>query len=168
VPVGLVGLYNSWDFDTDHDSAYLKMMNWQELLEVDKSLIEIGAHGYNHKRMAELEENELEMEIRKSKEILEDKLKDKIEGFAYPYGELVNLDERAIAILKDSGYRYGLTTHFGRRSEGMDLFRLKRISVWDDDEVEDIRDKLAGYYDWLGPKEKCVYYIKRLLKLGNG
>jgi peptidoglycan/xylan/chitin deacetylase (PgdA/CDA1 family) len=99
VPVGFVGLYNSWDFENSHDSSYLKIMNWEKLLEIDKNLIEIGAHGYNHKRMAQLGDNELEIEIRKTKEILEDKLKQKIEGFAYPYGELVNSDERVIAIL---------------------------------------------------------------------
>jgi hypothetical protein len=57
-----------------------------------------------------------------------------------------------------------VTTHFGRRSEGRDLYRLKRISIWDDDEVEDISDKLSGYYDWLGPKEKLAYYIGRVLR----
>lgn len=164
VPVGFVGLYNAWDFDNRHVNGYLKIMNWEELQKVDINLIEIGSHGYNHKRLAQLRDNELEIEIRKTKEILEYKLKYTIEGFAYPYGELFNLDERAIRILIDSGYGYGLTTHFGRRNEGMDLYRLNRISIWDDDEIGDISDKLSGYYDWLGPKEKFAYYIRRILK----
>ena len=164
VPVGYVGHMNAWDCDSHNDKDCQKIMSWEELRDLDLNLIEIGSHGVNHKRMALLENKELDIEIRRSKEILEFELKCKIEGFAFPYGELSNLHGRAISILKDAGYKYGLSTHFGRRNDGKDLYRLKRISIWDNDQTEDIANKLAGYYDWLGSKEKLAYCIRNMLK----
>jgi peptidoglycan/xylan/chitin deacetylase (PgdA/CDA1 family) len=164
VPAGFVGLINEWDCDHPNHENCLKIMNWDELRELDLNLIEIGSHGFSHKKMAKLKDIELDMEIRRSKEILEYELRRKIEGFAFPYGELFNLEDRAIRILKDAGYKYALTTHYGRRIDGKDLYRLKRVSIWDHDEIEDIANKLSGYYDWLGPKEKIAYYMRKYLK----
>jgi peptidoglycan/xylan/chitin deacetylase (PgdA/CDA1 family) len=167
VPTAFVGGYNSWDYRQGRDNPLLKIMKWEELRRLNANFIEIGSHGHSHKHMAYLKEEKLKVEIMKSKEILEFELHAKVDSFAYPYGELFSFDERAIRILKESGYRYAFTTHFGRSSPSNDLYRLKRISIWEDDEIKDIKAKLLGYYDWLGLKERIAFFIRKFLKKGR-
>jgi peptidoglycan/xylan/chitin deacetylase (PgdA/CDA1 family) len=167
VPTAFVGGFNSWDYKQGKDNPFLKIMKWEELRRLDTNLIEVGSHGHSHKHMADLKEEELKVEIVKSKEILELELNSQVDSFAYPYGELFSFDERAVRILKESGYRYAFTTHFGRSSSCSDLYRLKRISIWEDDEIQDIKAKLLGYYDWLGPKERIAFLIRQFLKKGR-
>lgn len=163
VPTEFVGNHNSWDYDQRPDHPFLKLMKWEELRKLDGNLIKIGSHGHSHRKMAPLKDEELEVEIMKSKEILESKLHVKIDSFAYPYGELFSFDDRAIRILKDSGYCYAFTTHFGRLSSSDDLFRMNRISIWEEDDIPDINAKLLGYYDWLGPKEKMAFFFRKFI-----
>ena len=165
MPAGLVGGYNCWDYNHRQNYPYLKIMNWEELKELDSNLIEIGSHGYSHRRMAFLREDELKIEIIKSKEILESKLNREIDTFAYPYGTLSSFDRRTVKVLKDSGYRYALSTLFGPIKKTRDLYSLKRIGIWDDDQMNDIGDKLAGYYDWLGVKGRMAYYLRKILMI---
>ena len=166
VPAGLVGRYNCWDYDQNQNYPYLKIMNWEELKSIDSNLIEIGSHGFSHRRMSSLRENDLRTEVVKSKEILESELNRKIDTFAYPYGQISSFDNKTIYFLKESGYGFALTSHFGRKNTPNDPYRLKRISIWDSDTVDDLRAKLAGYYDWLASKEKLAFFIrKHLMKL---
>ena len=164
VPAGLVGRYNSWDYIQNQNYPYLKIMEWDQLKELDSDFIEIGSHGYNHRRMASLREDELRTEVIKSKEVLETELNRKINTFAYPYGQLSSFDYRTIQVLKDSGYGYALTSHFGRKNTAVDPYRVKRISIWDSDTVDDVRAKLDGNYDWLESKERLAFFMKNLLK----
>jgi peptidoglycan/xylan/chitin deacetylase (PgdA/CDA1 family) len=162
VPAGLVGQYNSWDYDQKKNYPLLKIMNWEELKDLDSSLIEIGSHGYTHRRMAFLKEDEIKTEVIQSKAVLESGLNRRIETFAYPYGELINLDHRTTKALKVSGYRFALSTHFGRKHKPADLFSLSRISIWDNDDVEDVRAKLTGGYDWLAAKERLGFILRKM------
>jgi peptidoglycan/xylan/chitin deacetylase (PgdA/CDA1 family) len=164
VPTAFVGGYNSWDYKQGKDNPFLKIMEWEELRGLEADLIEVGSHGHSHRHMASLKDEELKIEIMKSKELLESELQAKVDSFAYPYGELFSFDDRVIRILKESAYRYAFTTHFGRSSSANDLYRMKRISIWDDDETQDIKAKLLGYYDWLGPKEKMAFFFRRIIK----
>ncbi len=162
VPAGLVGQYNCWDYDQRKKFPLLKIMNWEELKDLDSSLIEIGSHGFTHRRMAFLKEDDIRAEVIQSKAVLESGLNRRIETFAYPYGELINVDSRTTKALKESGYRFALSTHFGRKHIAADLFSLTRISIWDTDEVEDVRAKLTGDYDWLAAKERLGFTIRKM------
>ncbi|MHA1279570.1 MAG: polysaccharide deacetylase family protein [Candidatus Helarchaeota archaeon] len=164
VPAKKLNEYNTWDFDDDTTYPFLKIMNESEISTLDPAIVELGSHTSTHSQLSSLEWNDLEREICESKRLLEEKFNCEITLFAYPYGELGDFDERAIQLLKKCHYQAAVTTHFGRFNTGEDLFRLKRISVWDDDTVGDLDLKLSGYYDWLKPKERFAYRVKKLLK----
>lgn len=164
IPAGLLGGYNSWDYDNGKEYPLLRIMNESDLKILDQNFIEIGSHSLTHRRMAILSDNELEMEIIKSKEILERQTGKEIKHFAYPFGELADFDERTFKYLKKANYSAAVTTHFGRDNRYSDIFKLKRISVWDDDTVADLIEKLSGSYDWLRWKEKWAFQIKRIIK----
>ena len=164
IPANLVGQYNNWDFDNKEDYSYLQIMSYEEIKEMDSDLIELGSHTANHKRLSATTDAELITEINDSKNSLENALHRKFDLFAYPYGGLSDYDERAIKIIRSSNYRAAVTTHFGRFNDNTDMYNLKRISIYDDDLVFDLKSKLLGYYDWLSFKEQIVYSIKKLVK----
>ena len=164
VPAQKLNEYNTWDFDEDTTYPFLKIMNEAEINTLDPEVVELGSHTSTHVQLSSLSGEDLEREICGSKHLLEEKFNRPITLFAYPYGELADFDERAIQLLEKCGYQAAVTTHFSRFNSATDLFRLKRISVWDDDTAKDLELKLTGFYDWLGPKERLAYRVKKLLK----
>lgn len=69
------------------DLQYKSFMSWEEIIEIaNMDLIQFGSHGLSHLPLSVLEKEDTEIEIRKSKIILESKLKKEISYFAYPFG----------------------------------------------------------------------------------
>lgn len=69
-------------------------LTWEEIIEMTKNNIEIGSHTLSHCNLLKYKKNEnyetylarIRKEIFLSKEILENKIEDKVKFFAYPYG----------------------------------------------------------------------------------
>ena len=72
------------------DKNFLKKVpfcTWQEINEMASSgLVNIASHSYSHKNLLE-NDIDLNIEIIQSKKILEDKIKQKISTFVYPFGK---------------------------------------------------------------------------------
>ena len=62
-------------------------MSWAQIRELDRSEIEIGAHGLNHRRLDRLPHEEASDEILGSKARIEDRLGHAIRHFAYGIGD---------------------------------------------------------------------------------
>jgi peptidoglycan/xylan/chitin deacetylase (PgdA/CDA1 family) len=163
VPANLIGGYNSWDYNNGTSYPYMKIMNSEDLLTLDSSLIELGSHSSHHYRLSQLNEQDLSEEIEGSKRMLENLLKREFTLFAYPYGSLSDFDKRSVQMIKQANYRSAVTTHHGRFNFKDDFYCLFRISVFDDDTADDLRNKLEGYYDWLVWKEKLAFRLKQLV-----
>jgi peptidoglycan/xylan/chitin deacetylase (PgdA/CDA1 family) len=101
------------------------IMNWEDLLSLDASLITIGSHTMGHPILTTLSAEELEFELRESRHCLEQRLKRPAEFFCYPNG---SYDARAYDATKNI-YRAAVTTESGLVNErdGLDLHRLPRI-----------------------------------------
>ncbi|MHA1231749.1 MAG: polysaccharide deacetylase family protein [Candidatus Helarchaeota archaeon] len=164
IPAKLIGYYNWWDYDQNSSFSYLKIMELDQLKQLDADLIDLGSHSATHLRLSLLNDEKLVEEIKGSKKILKEALHVDIDLFAYPYGGLSDFDNRVFDILMQGGYIAALTTHFGRFNTDCNLYMLRRISVWDEDTVKDLETKLKGYYDWLAYKEKFAFFIKRRIK----
>lgn len=154
IPYGLINKHNTWDYNPSSDYELLKIMNKEQLLSLDTKLIDFGSHTYTHARLSRISSTDLITEIKQSKSLLEDMSDREITTISYPYGQLGDFNKETIRIVEESNYTAGLTTHFGRFNYKQDLLLLKRISVWDDDDVNDLKDKLEGFYDWIAIKEK--------------
>ena len=71
-----------------------------ELKQVYKNH-EVGGHGLNHPHLIDLSLDEIKYEINEDKKCLEELIGNKINIFAYPYGEY---NGEIINVLKDAGY----------------------------------------------------------------
>lgn len=163
IPAELVGKNNEWDIEKYGKENLLKIMDYKVLREMDIDLIDFGSHGYTHAQLSRLSEQDLRIELLSSKEELEANIERKIDIIAYPHGTYSDFDQRVINKVKEYGYIAACSTCFGRYNTQEDLFSLKRISIWENDSLYELKNKLNGAYDWLAQKEKIIFMMKRLL-----
>jgi len=72
---------------------------------------EIASHSYSHKYLDELNEFEIDEEIRLSKKILENIIKQKITGYRAPSFSLNRKSWLVLEILKKNGFQYDSSIH---------------------------------------------------------
>ena len=106
------------DEEIKNKSDY-RLLTIKEIKEMICSLdIEIASHSLTHRDLTLLSDEEIEKEIKESKEILERYFGKEVLVFVYPYGKYEN---RIIKNLIKNGYLLGRTTNHGK----IDFF-LKR------------------------------------------
>jgi peptidoglycan/xylan/chitin deacetylase (PgdA/CDA1 family) len=96
--------------ETEH-RAELVPMSWRELAELADAGWEVGSHTRTHPRLTELDDAELDTELRESKAEVEDGLGRACLSLAYPYGVY---DDRVIAAARRAGYSAAAKTLPGR------------------------------------------------------
>jgi peptidoglycan/xylan/chitin deacetylase (PgdA/CDA1 family) len=90
--------------------------------------IEFFPHTKTHPILARCTEETVSHEITESKRRIEYELGKPSNIFCYPNGRFIDLDDRVITLLKQSGYRAALTAEgvYDYTHRKIDLFRLKR------------------------------------------
>ncbi len=105
-----------------------KIMNWEQVEEMDKSnLVDFQPHTVNHPKLAEISIEEAKKEILDSKKIIEEKLNKECKFFAYPSG---SYNKEIINILKENGFKAGLTVKEGLNCSKRPVFELKRNFIY--------------------------------------
>lgn len=142
VVTGRVGAFNDWDRHGELSGKPL--MTWEQIYGLKGLGVRFGSHSHNHADLRKLDDEGLDREVRGSKRILEERLGEKVEGFAYPFGYF---DERVIAAVRDAGYEWAVTAS-GSIWEGRgNPYRKRRIDISGLDPGWLLRAKLNGLYD---------------------
>lgn len=97
-------------------------MDWTQIQELASSSMSIGSHSFTHPYLSRLPAAEREREIRKSKVVLEQHLKQPVTLFATPFGETSTDLERQ---LQEAGYTSGRSLGGRAFATRVDLFHLK-------------------------------------------
>ena len=98
-------------------------LSWKQINEM-RDIISFGSHTHSHSILSTLNNNDLENELKKSKNILIKKIKSYTDVIAYPWGLFNN---NVINNVKKY-YKAGLTTIPGFVKK--DLYKLKRIPAY--------------------------------------
>ena len=136
-------------------------LTWSEVRELHRAGVQFGSHTVTHPQLRDLNWPAVESELRASKVAIEDGLGYGVGSFAYPYA-FPETDrtfvQRLGLVLREAGYRDGVSTRIGVAGEKDRGFFMKRLPVnsWDDSRF--LRAKLAGGYDWLHD----VQYVAKL------
>jgi peptidoglycan/xylan/chitin deacetylase (PgdA/CDA1 family) len=120
---GKLGGRNDWDLD----GPVKFLLGPDQLREIAAAGIEIGSHGLGHRRLGDVSETVLWLELAQSRDILETVLGRAVHGFCYPYGELSDATMAAVA---GHGYGYAVAT---RPTARRDRYALPRIYVGEAD-----------------------------------
>ncbi len=135
--------WEKWDYLTS-----------EKLRELSSVGLEIGSHSCSHRALAYLDSPRIKNEVSSSKKILEDILQNRIMLFSYPHGIF---SERIKKTLQEEGYLAACTSIVGFNDNKSDLFELRRIEIRADDSLNDFKNKLEGYYNWLGYFQKIKF-----------
>jgi len=122
---GYVGQTNSWP----SQPAYLhrqRLLDWPEIRQLAAAGIDIGAHSRTHPHLPGLSGAEIEAEIVESRKEIEDQIGERVDSFAYPYGEY---DEAVLAIAS-ARLSVACSADLGFACSTSNPFALERLDVY--------------------------------------
>ena len=111
-----------------------------------KDFVDFQSHTLFHPCLPKCNNIEARIEIFASKEILENDYSLQIYAMAYPNGDY---SDRDIELCREAGYTCGVTVDYGFNSIKTDLFRLRRLSVNDTDNMDELIVKTSGAWAFL-------------------
>ena len=134
----------------------------REVMEIEEvkslaqnPLVTIGSHTVHHALTVNCTDNELEFEIKESKEKLREWTNKEVKYFSYPNGRF---DGRERKILKESGYKLAATDKKRFITKNDDLYLIPRIEV---------KDKISFYEAICRIVGIWKNYISKIKKLLN-
>jgi len=120
-------------------------LTWPQLREMEKNGITIGSHTQTHAYLPQIGQAEQVEQIEASKQVLEKRLRHRVNFFAYPTG---GFSEKIKEIVRKAGYKAACTTNRGYNRLNKDVYELKRIRFGDEDNLDMILFvKLSGFYN---------------------
>jgi len=121
----------------------------KEHIEQLNEIVNFQSHTKFHPILPMCNDQESREEIFESKEYLENEFNLNINAIAYPNGDY---SDREVEFCKTAGYTCALTTQFGFNSLHSDLFRLKRISMNDAVNMDEVIVRSSGVWQFLRRK----------------
>ena len=120
-------------------------LSWSELREISKDdLFAIGAHTRTHPALPKLSDDAAWIEIAGSKRDVEKHTGQRAVAFAYPAGLY---GEREIGMVREAGYRIGVTIEPGLITPGYRAQALHRSTIDRRDNLDMFEAKLSGLLD---------------------
>lgn len=127
-------------------------LSWDEVREMSKGGISFGAHTVTHPILTKVSTEKAKEEIVESKERIEKELGKPVKLFAYPNGEINDLNNHIKEILKDNGFTCAVLSIYGTNDLKSDPYELKRIRIDNFDTLPVFESKLLGIfgriYNW--------------------
>lgn len=115
---------NEWDMRKGIAPAPL--MEPRHIREMAEHGIEFASHSYRHQSLPQLNNEELTMELLRSKEVIEEILGKRAEALVYPYGDV---DERVKRAVREAGYDCAFATNSGPLDFYADLYEIRRMLI---------------------------------------
>lgn len=109
-----------------------KAIDWSEVKKISKNeLSSFQSHGVTHTASSALSYKDLENEMIKSKELIEDCTGQKVNSFCYPYGSRRSINNLSID-LASRHFDYSTTLLKGRLKPNLNLHYLPRIDLYEE------------------------------------
>jgi peptidoglycan/xylan/chitin deacetylase (PgdA/CDA1 family) len=118
------------------------MLSWDQVKDLSKRGVEVGAHTLSHADLSDLDPEALEREIVGSTEKLSAQLGEPVKTFSYPCGRV---SDEAVAIVQRT-FRAACTTVHGRASDEP-LALLPRVEMFYFRHRQDLRPLVTGRCD---------------------
>lgn len=134
-----VGKTNTWDANLG--GIYSKHMDWEQIRELSNEGWEIGSHTATHRDLLGLTKHKADEEIRKSKDIIEEKVGKPIHFLSYPFNRF---DDTIIALAGQADYRGGCALFSKKRVNcSSKNFNIQRYGVYSIDTLYWFKKKLS-------------------------
>jgi len=103
-----------------------RLLAWEELRELASLGWEVGAHSRTHPDLTRLDDRALTEEVIGAKAVLEHRLGQPVQAFAYPYGRC----DRRVRAAVHTAYRVACTTVMGVARGTSDRYAIERLDMW--------------------------------------
>jgi len=123
IPTDFIGLSNKWDYSGTVFPT--KHLSENQIKELSKNNMTIVSHGLAHRCLTQMTDRLLNIELKRSKEKLENIIERKVSYISYPFGRFNKTVESAAI---NVGYRNGLTLSLSNRRKS--AFTLSRSAVY--------------------------------------
>ncbi len=138
IPTDYLNGYNIWDVIEGKDNvSFFTEENLRELSSY--SNFEIGSHSKTHRKLTQLNSEEVFQEFLSSKMVLEKIIKKQIISFAHPFGEI---PVRNRELLTQAGYRFGCGIFVNKQND----LQLRRFIYHNGDNNRTLNQKLSFKY----------------------
>ena len=107
---------------------HIRMLNWPEINEMSAHRITFGAHTMMHPVLSRMPLESAKKEIQESKQIIEQKIGQRVEHFAFPNGRREDFTLVLNDYCRHIGFKSVLTAVYGNNALGSDVYALKRLS----------------------------------------
>lgn len=145
-------------------------LTWRDVKMLHGEGIRFGSHTVTHADLRSMSPDQLEYELGRSKEIIEQNIGVPVDSFSYPFAfpeEDKNFTRFLEDLIENMGFDYGVSTILGRASMKSNKFFLPRLPVNNWDDLRLLRAKIEGGYDWLHwPQllKKTIFHNATLLR----
>lgn len=110
-------------------------LSWDEIKEmIEEGVIEVHSHTVTHADLTTLSAEQMEKELRESRQIIENKLGIKPAYLAYPYGKF---SEKTTDLLAKHNYQSAFTVIRGGNAFFYNKFALNRSMVFNSEKLDD-------------------------------
>jgi peptidoglycan/xylan/chitin deacetylase (PgdA/CDA1 family) len=128
----------------------LRPLSWSQVRELRDEGMAIGSHTWSHRNLARLSMADSEEDLRRAREVLEERLRERVRAVAYPWGKLGrHVTEQTLAAARRAGYELGVISLPRALRESDGALRIPRLGVGAEP-VERLAAKVTGAIDWHG------------------
>ena len=133
-------------FITGTDRRFLSESALMDLAAVPG--VRIGAHGLSHRPLATLSNSDQAIELRQSRDWLEDLLQVRITDMSFPHG---SHSDEVVRTASATGYDIACCSAAGTYVDSIQKMSVPRIDIWSHDDEATVVSKVRGGWDWLMP-----------------
>jgi peptidoglycan/xylan/chitin deacetylase (PgdA/CDA1 family) len=133
------GFTHETEYETPHA---LTRSQIQEM----KPWVDFQSHTLFHPCLPRCNSSEAQDEIARSRDVLRQEYGLEVNAISYPHADY---SERDIELCRQAGYECGLMVDFGFNTVNSDLLRLKRLSVNDTDDMNELIVKASGLWEFV-------------------
>jgi peptidoglycan/xylan/chitin deacetylase (PgdA/CDA1 family) len=152
LPTDHLGVSNRWN--AADGVPQRPLLGWDEVRRLGSdSVLSFQAHSCSHPKLSRLPLGQMEREVRRCKDLIEERLGNPCHHFAYPYGDL---SDAVRDIVGAAGFHTAVTTRWGHNRPGVDLLLLCRIGIANGHRLADFKRVLGE------PISRGQYYWRRL------
>jgi peptidoglycan/xylan/chitin deacetylase (PgdA/CDA1 family) len=140
-----LAILNKFGYNQEEEHETPQALNKVQILEM-KNDINFQSHTLFHPILTQCSYEDAKKEIIESKALLENEYDLNINAISYPNGDYT---EREIEIAKEGGYSCGVTVDYGFNSIKTNVYKLKRISVKDIFNRDELIVRSSGVWGFL-------------------
>lgn len=132
----------------DGKPPHMSVADLRELSQIPRA--EIGAHGTNHRHMAECGDDELARELSESRSFLQDALGAAVSVMTWPHG---SASRRTAEFARRAGFIRAGCSLYGVNAPDREALLLKRTEITGFDSMSDFERKCAGGWDFFALRQ---------------